>query len=101
MMLFQLLALLVTEVFALFLRHRTVVPQWDKGNVPRGVGLNTKTVLTCHATKGFLNLAHLALVFFAELALLFFKDLLTKGFGERLAQVRDETLHLLPQLLSL
>src|SRR5262245_15506549 len=97
----QILALLLTEVFELFLRHGTIVSQWDKGDVARGVSLNAKTVFTCHAAKGFLDATHLALVFFAQLTLLFFKRLLTKGFGERLTEMRHETFHILPQLLPL
>src|SRR5262249_21249926 len=92
---------LVTEAFNLLWGHRAVILPGNKRNIARGISLNTKTVVARHATKSFLHLAHLALVFFPQLALLFFKHLLAKRFREGLTQVRHEAFHILPQALPL
>src|SRR5262245_27957314 len=60
----EILALVITELLKFLWRHRAVIPQRDKGHIAAGISLNAKTIVACHAAKGFLELAHFALVFF-------------------------------------
>src|SRR5262245_41224356 len=61
----QILALVFTEAFKFLWRHGTVTLQRHESHIAACISLNAKTVIACHAAKGFLELADFALVFFS------------------------------------